>query len=449
MIAWADVSCLLWIFVAIGSGAIVLLVAAIAIRLHAGDKWQSWGQLWQNIKRKTSKISPLFRVALSIWSLIQLVEAGGSTFFFVPSVTVWSESPPSLPVKCLPLFSKTRSFVEETGSSKALYSFSSSLQHGSFFMVRLCTDSPPALVDAHFAKTITTDKFSVGDRSLCGANDRKKFCSSFFCDWKDCLPLNRCTIQQIADECKLSPASNHSMNCQHLLKNTPPLPNGFLWKSFVSCVPDSGCDLVFDVNNDLPNCPYNYVYTLTAHFSPMPLMAAAILFIFIALQSIVAICCMGSSAESIKAWVMETRLVGDAFTLFTIMRGAIKGEAVPDTMHPLGQFSVLLTDLLELIVIPMFYIAGCPFCSFPREAYFVFLKSIKLIVDTGSMFVSLSALKASNSNVRTGRVCCCIIFTLASVVLALFGEQLGLLANPEESPSTNTTNGGTSNKSTC
>jgi hypothetical protein len=201
MIAWADVSCLLWIFVAIGSGAIVLLVAAIAIRLHAGDKWQSWGQLWQNIRRKTSKISPLFRVALSIWSLIQLLKAGGSTFFFVPSATVWSESPPSLSVQCLPLFSKTRSFVEETGSSKALYSFSSSLQHGSFFMVRLCTDSPPALVDAYFSKTITTHKFSVGDRRLCGAHDLQKFCDGFFCDWKDCLPLNRCTIQQIADEC--------------------------------------------------------------------------------------------------------------------------------------------------------------------------------------------------------------------------------------------------------
>ena len=447
MIAWADVSCLLWIFIAIGSGAIVLLVAAMAIRLRAGDKFQSWGQLWQNGRRKISKISPLFRVALSIWSLIQLLKAGGSTFFFVPSATVWSESPPSLSVQCLPLFSKTQAYVEGTGSSKALYSFSSSLQHGSFFMVRLCTDSPPAVVDAYFAKTVTTDKFSVGDRSLCGAHGKQKFCDVFFCDWKDCLPLNRCTIQQIADECKISPASNHSMNCQHLLKNTPPLPNGFLWKSFVSCVPDSGCGLVFDVNNDLPNCPYNYVYTLTSHSSPVPLMAAAILFLFIALQSIVAICCMGSSEETIKAWVMETRGVGDAFTLFTIMRCAIKGEAVPDTLHPLGQFSVLLTDLLEVIVIPWFYTSGCPLCSFPQEAYFVFFKSIKVILDTGSMLGSLSA--ASNSNVRTGRVCCCIIFTLASVALALFGEQLGLLANIEGSPSTNTTTGGTSNRSTC
>ena len=171
------------------------------------------------------------------------------------------------------------------------------------------------------------------------------------------------------------------------------------------------------------------------------------LFLFIALQSIVAICCMGSSAESIKAWVMETRGVGDAFTLFTIMRCAIKGKAVPDTLHPLGQFSVLLTDLLEVIVIPWFYISGCPLCSFPQEAYFVFFKSTKVILDTGSMLGSLSA--ASNSNVRTGRVCCCIIFTLASVALALFGEQLGLLANLEASPSTNTTTGGTSNRSTC
>jgi hypothetical protein len=441
MFSWADVSdvsCLLWIFIAIGSGAIVLLVAAIAIRLSAGDKFQSWGQLWQNVKRKISRISPLLRVALSIWSLIQLLQAGGSTFFFVPSATVWSETPPSLSVKCSPLFSKTQSYVEGTVSSKALYSFSSSLQHGSFFMVRLCTDSPPALVDAYFAKTVTTDKFSVGDRSLCGANDMKKFCDGFFCDSKDCLPLDRCTIQQIADECKMSPASNPSMNCQHLLKNTPPLPNGFLWKSFVSCVPDSGCGLVFDVNNDLPNCPYNYVYTLTTHSSPVPLMAAAILFLFIALQAIVAICCMASSEESTKAWVMETRVVGDVFTLITIVRCAINGEAVPDTLHPIGQFSVLLTDLLEVIVIPWFYISGCPLCSFTQEAYFVFFKSIKVIQDSGSLFVSLSA--ASNSNVRMGRVCCCIIFTLATVFLAIFGEQLGLLVNPEGSTSTNTTN---------
>ena len=237
------------------------------------------------------------------------------------------------------------------------------------------------------------------------------------------------------------------MTCQQLLKKTPPLPNGFLWKSFVSCVPDSGCGLVFDVNNDLPNCPYNYVYTLTAHSSPVSLMAAAILFIFIALQCIVAICCMASSEESIRAWVMETRGVGDAFTVFVIMRCAIKGEAVPDTLHPLGQFAVLLTDLLELIVIPWFYIFGCPLCSFTQEAYFVFFKSIKIILDTVSMLGSLSA--ASNGNVRTGRVCCCIIFTLASIVLALFGEQLGLLVDPEGPSSTNSTTGGTTNTSTC
>lgn len=180
-------------------------------------------------------------------------------------------------------------------------------------------------------------------------------------------------------------------------KDAPPLPNGFLWKSFVSCVPDSGCGLVFDVNNNLPNCPYNHVYTLTTHSSPVPLIAAAILFLFIALQAIVAVCCMASSEESTKAWVMETRIVGDVFTLITIVRCAIKGEAVPDTLHPLGQFSVLLTDLLEVIVIPWFYISGCPLCSFTQEAYFVFFKSIKVIQDSGSLFASLSA--ASNSNV--------------------------------------------------
>jgi hypothetical protein len=170
----------------------------------------------------------------------------------------------------------------------------------------------------------------------------------------------------------------------------------------------------------------------------MPLIAAAILFLFIALQAIVAVCCMASSEESTKAWVMETRVVGDVFTLITIVRCAIKGEVVPDTLHPLGQFSVLLTDLLEVIVIPWFYISGCPLCSFTQEAYFVFFKSIKVIQDSGSLFASLSA--ASNSNVRTGRVCCCIIFTLATVFLAIFGEQLGLLVAPEGSTSTNTTN---------
>ncbi len=69
--------------------------------------------------------------------------------------------------------------------------------------MRLCSDSPPAVVDSYFGSLITDDLYS---------SDRDNFC-----DAKDCLSLNKSTLQQIADACRISPKSNYSHTCHHLL----------------------------------------------------------------------------------------------------------------------------------------------------------------------------------------------------------------------------------------
>lgn len=463
MVVWADVSCFLGLFIAIGVAILGMLALAIGIR--RSPKFESWGKIWHNARNNELRIHPIlkapFRIGMSIWGVIQLVKSNFILAFVAPSTTAWSESPPNLK-NCLPLFATALSFVQGTVDSKALYSFASSLHYGSFSLVRLCTNSPPSAVDAYFASSITTDRYCVGDESICkyGA-DRN--CSSLFCEWKDCLPLSRCTMQQIAESCHVSSVSNYSNSCLHLLNETLPLPNGFLWNSVVSFVPDTGCGLIFSVNNNLPKCQYNYVYTLTAHASSAPLIAVSVFALFISLQAIIGICSMASSDPSVKAWVMETRGVGDVFTLYVFARCLFKGEAIPvSPPHQLGQKMLFVTDLLEVIVIPWYYISTCPVCSYSHDAHFVIFKIFKILIDFGSSGKSRSnkiapssptepsvtnadpsivtnsgspTVTNSSSSVGTNsipatgwaRFCCCLIFVVAIVAIGIFHEQVAFV----------------------
>ena len=187
------------------------------------------------------KVTIVLRICMGIFSLVLLIDAGFG--YGIPSQTAWSASPPSLR-NCLPLFLATQSFVAETKNTIALYSFVHSYTKGIFSRVRLCSDSPGAVADSYFGSLITTDLYSSG--------------ADNFCDAQDCLPLSTCTLQQIADACRISRKSNYSHTCHHLLTQTAPLPNGFLWKSYVSSVPESGCSLEFDVDMYLESmpCPY-------------------------------------------------------------------------------------------------------------------------------------------------------------------------------------------------
>ncbi len=128
-------------------------------------------------------------------------------------------------------------------------------QEECFSRVRLCSDSPPPVVDSCFGSMITAELYS---------SDRDNFC-----DAKDCLPLSKCTLQQIADACRISPKSNYSHTCHHLLSQKAPLPNVFLWKNCVLSLLHAGCSLEFDVDVCLESmpCPHAYVYTLSRQSS--------------------------------------------------------------------------------------------------------------------------------------------------------------------------------------
>ena len=355
-----DVSCLWFIFVFISVSAVSLLASRFS------QKFREWTDgIYQLLTHPILTI--VLRICMGIFSLVLLIDAGFG--YGIPSQTAWTVSPPSLR-NCLPFFLATQSFVAETKNTIALYSFVHSYTRGMFSRVRLCSDSPPAVVDSYFGAMITTDLYSSD--------------SDNFCDAKDCLPLSKCTLQQIADACRISPKSNYSHTCHYLLSQTAPLPNGFLWKSYVSSLPDAGCSLEFHVDMYLESmpCPYAYVHTLSQRSSGDAVIAVNVLSFFTGALSVIAMCAIASSDESIKTWAMETRVSGDLFTVYILIRALMKGEDIPSAPpHPCGHMFLLALDTLEMVVIPWFYIASCPTCSYTREVVFVFFKSIKIIYD--------------------------------------------------------------------
>ena len=373
-----DVSCLWPVFLFISVCAASLLASRLS------EKFKEWA-VGIGLLLTHPKVTIVLRICMGIFSLVLLIEAGFG--YSIPSQTAWSVSPPSLQ-NCLPLFLATRSFVAETKNTVALYSFVHSYTKGIFSRVRLCSDSPPAVIDSYFGSLITDDLYS---------SDRDNFC-----DAKDCLPLNKCTLQQIADACRISPKSNYSHTCHHLLTQTAPLPNGFLWKSYVSALPEAGCSLEFDVDMYLESvpCPYAFVHTLSRRSSADAVIAVNVLSFFTGALSVIAMCAIASSDQSIKTWAMETRVSGDLFTVYILIRAMFKGEDVPTAPpHPCGHMFLLALDVLEMVVIPWFYIASCPACSYSREVIFVFFKSIKIIYDLYGVLVRSCGLsKVSPSN---------------------------------------------------
>jgi hypothetical protein len=129
-------------------------------------------------------------------------------------------------------------------------------------------------------------------------------------------------------------------------------------------------------------------------------IAVNVLSFFTGALSVIAMCAIASSDQSIKTWAMETRVSGDLFTVYILIRAMYKGEDVPTAPpHPCGHLFLLALDVLEMAVIPWFYIASCPACSYSREVIFVFFKSIKIIYDLYGVFVRSCGLsKVSPSN---------------------------------------------------
>jgi hypothetical protein len=102
-------------------------------------------------------------------------------------------------------------------------------------------------------------------------------------------------------------------------------------------------------------CPYAYVHTLSRRSSADAVIAVNVLSFFSGAMSVIAMCTIASSDQSIKTWAMETRVSGDLFAVYILIRALFKGEDVPTApLHPCGHLFLLALDVLEMAVIPWF-----------------------------------------------------------------------------------------------
>ncbi len=140
--------------------------------------------------------------------------------------------------RCIPLFRAVPRFQAKYPNTSAVYS-----QDKDNSSLRLCTDASAADVSSAFSEF----------------NNSLTFFNPGFPTRSDMIG---CSLKDIILNCKTVDYDDNTLAvipCARLLQ-TPPLPNGFVYKTTIDSV--TNCVVTFAVHRNIANCNYSYVYQL-------------------------------------------------------------------------------------------------------------------------------------------------------------------------------------------
>jgi hypothetical protein len=173
------------------------------------------------------QLTSFIAVALAIFTMVEIYASWIK--LANPSVVLADKMPSD---RCVPFFYSVQEFIDANPKTTALYAYDEGRA-----LVRLCTDAPEDAVVRKFQNESILSRLPTKDG----------------CSWSHLAAS--CTVTDRSSPSKPPPT------CAQLLQ-TPPLPNGFLFKSTVSIDNTASCALQIFVNQDLPTCRYSSVYRL-------------------------------------------------------------------------------------------------------------------------------------------------------------------------------------------
>jgi hypothetical protein len=173
------------------------------------------------------QVTSFVGVVLAIFTIFEIYTAWYK--LANPSVELAEKMPSD---RCVPFFYLAQEFIDANPRTTAIYAYDNGRA-----LLRLCTDAPEDAVVRKFQND------SIISRLPTKAG----------CSWEQLTAS--CTVTDRSSPSKPVPT------CPQLL-DTPPLPNGFLYKSTVKVDDTASCTLQIFVNQDLPTCKYKSVYRL-------------------------------------------------------------------------------------------------------------------------------------------------------------------------------------------
>jgi hypothetical protein len=229
-------------FVVIG---VPIIIAAIGLGTFFGLKYCGrWDSFLESTERIRTFFMNAFYITIGLLTYVQLINAWsnltqGSTLYASPQQPGFF----GFGKRCVPLFQAVQPFISENTNTSALYQYDITLSNFDA-QVRLCTDAPSNVVST-FAES---KNFTL----------------------EPTLPyFTGCPWEIIGRNCQ---TEYQTITCAQLMQ-TPPLPNGFLYKAKninkLNPVPPN-CAATFSVyqdSQDLPPCNFRYVYRISNNVS--------------------------------------------------------------------------------------------------------------------------------------------------------------------------------------
>jgi hypothetical protein len=231
-------------FVLYGVPSIIIGIAGgIFVGLYCSGKWSSFVSSLDCFRPILKLLKEAFYIGIGLLTYVKIINSWQS----VTGGSDVSDAPPppgpfGFSKRCVPLFSATQQFITENVkayNSSVVYVYDNTVTKFDA-QVRLCTDAPEYVVSSfaqanNFTLLPTLDDFSG-------------------CPW-----------EIIASKCM----------CAQLLQ-TPPLPNGFLYRieQYKSPAPPN-CDVAFTIKDSLSPCKNRYLYRLQNQVSASANLAGA------------------------------------------------------------------------------------------------------------------------------------------------------------------------------
>jgi hypothetical protein len=190
------------------------------------------------------QLTSFIAVVLAFFTMVEIYTAWYK--LSNPSVELSDKMPDD---RCVPFFYVVKEFIDANPRTTALYAYDKGRS-----LVRLCTDAPEAVVVAKFQNESILSQLPMHPNTA-------------GCSWAQVAAV--CSVTDRSSPSKTAPT------CAQLLQ-TPPLPNGFFYRSTVKYPEETSCALQFFVNQDLPSCNYSSVYRLEKNPSDTHILVLAV-----------------------------------------------------------------------------------------------------------------------------------------------------------------------------
>ena len=332
----------------------VVVAALIGLFCYKKGLMDYWHQ------KSTQNLVKFAEVIGSVFTIYQIIRYWHLLNSGFPLQTTFPSGFGSFDNRCIPLFRAVPGFQAKYPNTSAVYS-----QDKDSSSLRLCTDASAAVVFSAFSEF----------------NNSNTFFNPGFPTSSDMIG---CRLEDIVLNCKTVDYDDNKltvMPCAQLLK-TPPLPNGFVYKTTIDSV--TNCVVTFAVHRNIANCNYSHVYQIdsvaTANQARI-LFAFPFTFLVIAIMIGVYMSCVRNRKEplnGIEDFLHDFAMQSELGAVYNQCGGpdscCADLRSATSTRNPFGFFILLIGRVLEIFGYIYAWVNGCNVCDYVDIYYMLLIK---------------------------------------------------------------------------